>query len=29
MLNKYVELGKDEGHLSNAKSLLVVISRKK
>jgi tetratricopeptide (TPR) repeat protein len=29
MLNKYVELGKDEGHLNNAKSLLVVISRKK
>ncbi len=29
MLNKYVELGKDEGHVSNAKSLLVVISRKK
>ena len=29
MLNKYVELGKDEGHLNNSKSLLVVISRKK
>jgi tetratricopeptide (TPR) repeat protein len=29
LLNKYVELGKDEGHINNAKSLLVVISRKK
>jgi tetratricopeptide (TPR) repeat protein len=28
MLKKYIELGKDKGHLDNANSLLVVINKK-
>jgi tetratricopeptide (TPR) repeat protein len=29
MLKKYIELGKDKGHLDNSNALLVVISKKK